>query len=210
MYFQDISHLIEFQRIFYPNVFSTAYIWHWNRPKHLILSISYLQLKSERNYDAGLSIIMGPSWDDKTTHLFYATHHTSKQSPKTQEDGGIFLWNTLRNPGPPKWGIFLCPGGWHLYSHPLYCRRPAHSAGSKSDFDFLVEWNTILLTPVNRWLYDCLSFSLSKSGVNYDPRSSPQIFMTQKALLSQGVVDPKTLLSCTSSMSNQEGVPCSK
>ena len=37
-----------------------------------------------------------------------------------------------------------------------------------------------------------VSFSLSKR-VKYDPRCP--IFMTQKALLSQSVVDPQTLLS---------------
>ena len=35
------------------NSYCTACIFYWNRPNHLILSISDLQLKSARNYGAG-------------------------------------------------------------------------------------------------------------------------------------------------------------
>ena len=49
----------------------------------------------------------------------------------------------------------------------------------------LAEWNTILLTPVNRWLYDCLFLLQQQAvGIKYDPPIQPPIFMTQKALLS--------------------------
>ena len=54
IYFIISLNFIEFLRFIYPNVFCTACILHWNRQNCLILSISDLQFKSARNFDAGL------------------------------------------------------------------------------------------------------------------------------------------------------------
>ena len=69
--------------------------------------------------------------------------------------------------------------------HLLLLRRPRQLSVSTS-INFqkgVVEWNTILLTAVNRWLYDCLFLPAAAAArINYDLR----IFMTLKALLSLG------------------------
>ena len=55
IYFIISLNFIEFLRFIYPNAFCTACILHWNRQNSLIILICGLQLKSAKNYGAGLS-----------------------------------------------------------------------------------------------------------------------------------------------------------
>ena len=74
-----------------------------------------------------------------------------------------------------KWGRKSCQLSVSVSCIPIHCV----SGGSKAEQRFgsttstyverlLGEWNTILLTPVNRWLYDCL-FLLVEEGKIWPP-----------------------------------------
>ena len=68
--------------------------------------------------------------------------------------------------------ILSTVGQCQLYSHPLCVSggsKAAESGGAMiRTLVLLGEWNTILLTPVNRWLYDCL-FLLVEEGKIWPP-----------------------------------------
>ena len=72
--------------------------------------------------------------------------------------------------------ILSTVGQCQLYSHPLCLRWWFQSGATIRQYTtstyyverLLGEWNTILLTPVNRWLYDCL-FLLVEEGKIWPP-----------------------------------------
>ena len=101
-----------------------------------------------------------------------------------------------------KWGRKSCQLSVSVSCIPIHCV----SGGSKAEqwFDgtstferLLGEWNTILLTPVNRWLYDCL-FLLVEEGKIWPPL--PDFYDPESTFVTECCRSPKLYCPCTSSM----------
>ena len=61
----------------------------------------------------------------------------------------------------------------------------------------LAEWNTILLTPVNRWLYDCL-FLLVEEGKIWPPLL-PDFYDPESTFVTECCRSPKLYCPCSTS-----------
>ena len=98
--------------------------------------------------------------------------------------------------------ILSTVGQCQLYSHPLCVSggsKAAESGGAMiRTLVLLGEWNTILLTPVNRWLYDCL-FLLVEEGKIWPPLL-PDFYDPESTFVTECCRSPKLYCPCTSSM----------
>ena len=102
--------------------------------------------------------------------------------------------------------ILSTVGQCQLYSHPLCLRWWFQSGATIRQYTtstyyverLLGEWNTILLTPVNRWLYDCL-FLLVEEGKIWPPLL-PDFYDPESTFVTECCRSPKLYCPCTSSM----------
>ena len=94
--------------------------------------------------------------------------------------------------------ILSTVGQCQLYSHPLCVSggsKAAESGGAMiRTLVLLGEWNTILLTPVNRWLYDCL-FLLVEEGKIWPPLL-PDFYDPESTFVTECCRSPKLYCPC--------------
>ena len=100
-----------------------------------------------------------------------------------------------------KWGRKSCQLSVSVSCIPIHCvspvvpkQRRAERSNDSTLVLLLGEWNTILLTPVNRWLYDCL-FLLVEEGKIWPPLL-PDFYDPESTFVTECCRSPKLYCPC--------------
>ena len=103
-----------------------------------------------------------------------------------------------------KWGRKSCQLSVSVSCIPIHCvspvvpkQRRAERSNDSTLVLLLGEWNTILLTPVNRWLYDCL-FLLVEEGKIWPPLL-PDFYDPESTFVTECCRSPKLYCPCSTS-----------